>query len=367
MTTVRIIADDLTGALDAAAPFVAVVGPLPVLWDAPSNPGSGDSFALDTETRDAKELGVDWLAGFHGADVAFKKIDSLLRGRTVDEIAACLESGLFESVLIAPAFPMQQRITRHGQQHWRAGPDDDWQPVDCDLVAALTRRRAPIRRASSAAEIGGRGSFLCDAATEADLRAIVSAGSRLVEPVLWIGTAGLARVLAGPPAEVAPTTLPAPLLLVVGSHHPVTRAQVERLAAHAPEAITTVRPGGADLVAAVEDLAAGLDERRRAALVLELPDGTGGDVAGPWFDRVMDLAIRRLPAPGSLVVTGGATLHRLVRTLSARSLLVVGEPLPGIARSRLEGGRWPGATVVSKSGAFGAPELLVRWWKLVHG
>ena len=101
--------------------------------------------------------------------------------------------------------------------------------------------------------------------------------------------------------------------------------------------------------------------------MLELPDGTGGDVAGPWFDRVMDRAIRRLPAPGSLVVTGGATLHRLVRALCARSLLVVGEPMPGIARSRLEGGRWPGATVVSKSGAFGAPELLVRWWKLVHG
>jgi 4-hydroxythreonine-4-phosphate dehydrogenase len=41
--------------------------------------------------------------------------------------------------------------------------------------------------------------------------------------------------------------------------------------------------------------------------------------------------------------------------------------MPGVARSRLEGGGWPGATVVSKSGAFGAPDLLVRWWNLVQG
>jgi hypothetical protein len=30
VTTVRIVADDLTGALDEAAPFVATTGPLPV-------------------------------------------------------------------------------------------------------------------------------------------------------------------------------------------------------------------------------------------------------------------------------------------------------------------------------------------------
>ena len=76
----------------------------------------------------------------------------------------------------------------------------------------------------------------------------------------------------------------------------------------------------------------------------------------------MDLAIRRLPPPGSLVVTGGATLFRLARRLAADALLVSGEAMPGVARSRLRGGRWASATVLSKSGAFGTPDLLVRWW-----
>ena len=88
--------------------------------------------------------------------------------------------------------------------------------------------------------------------------------------------------------------------------------------------------------------------------------GSAKLLKAPPYPR--DLAIRRLPPPGSLVVTGGATLFRLVRRLGAGALLVSGEVMPGVARSRLEGGRWSGATVISKSGAFGTPDLLVRWW-----
>jgi len=360
--SIRIIADDLTGALDAAAPFAAITGPLPVFWEIPAGRELRGSFALDSETRDGRR-GSDWIEGFQGADLAFKKIDSLLRGRTVDEIVACLESGRFASAVIAPAFPRQQRITRGGRQHWRAGPDDAWQPVERDLMADLCRR-VPISHASAAEAVAGRGFFLCDAVTEADLRAIVDAGRRLAGPLLWVGTAGLARALADPP-EATATKLPAPLLVVIGSHHPVTLAQVERLAAHAPEAIATIGPA-ADVGAATDAVADWLDARRRAGLVLALPDGTGADVAGPLFDRVLGLATERLPTPASLVVSGGATLFRLARALGADALAVTGEAMPGVARSRLEGGRWPGATVISKSGAFGRPDLLVRWWRDVQ-
>jgi uncharacterized protein YgbK (DUF1537 family) len=238
LRNVRIIADDLTGALDAAAPFAAVMGPVPILWEMPSHPAPVGSFALDTETRDAVRPRPDWIEGFQGAGLAFKKIDSLLRGQTVEEVAACLESGRFVSALIAPAFPRQQRITRGGRQYWRAGPEDAWQPVERDLMAEL-RRRVPISHGSSAEAVAGRGFFLCDAVADEDLRALVEVGQRLSRPLLWIGTAGLARALADPPEPIA-TTLPAPLLVVIGSHHPVTLAQLERLAAHAPEAIASI-------------------------------------------------------------------------------------------------------------------------------
>jgi D-threonate/D-erythronate kinase len=363
MTIIRIIADDLTGALDAAAPLVRLAGAMPVLWDAAAAAQARASFALDSESRDRPASAECWLAALRGADVAYKKIDSLLRGRTVEEIAACLASGRFGSAVIAPAFPAQQRITRGGRQYWRPSPTTAWQPVGVELMTELRRRGLPIRHARSSGDIAARGFFLCDAAAEDDLAAIVHAGRGLTTPLLWIGTAGLARALAGPSGPAVATALPPPLLLVIGSHHPVTLAQVEQLAAHAAEAVAIIRLDSSDLAAAVEALAATLAGQGRAALVFALPDGTGADIAGPLFDRVMALAIERLAPPRSLVVTGGATLFRLARALGARSLLVTGELMPGIAVSRVEGGRWPGAIVLSKSGAFGAPDLLVRWWQ----
>ena len=217
MTVVRIVADDLTGALDAAAPLVGVAGPLPVLWDGQAALRAGGSFVLDSESRDAPAP-ARWSEALRGADLAYKKIDSLLRGRTVDEIAACLESGAFPSAVIAPAFPAQHRITRGGRQYWRPGPDSPWLPVEVDLIGELGRRGLPVRHAASPQDVIGSGFFLCDAGSDDGLRAIVRAGRALDGLPLWIGTAGLARALAGA-APAAPAGRPA-LAAAAGDRQP---------------------------------------------------------------------------------------------------------------------------------------------------
>lgn len=190
----RIVADDLTGALDTAAPFAAATDPVPVFWDQTRRSGS---YALDTETRERRTDTYGWVEHLHGAALSVKKIDSLLRGRTAEEILACLEGGRFRSAVIAPAFPAQDRITRLGRQYWRAAGQRTWQPVDVDLLLEL-RRSLPIVHAKSAKALAADGFFLCDAETEAQLQAIVEAGRRMAAPVLWCGSAGLARALAGP-------------------------------------------------------------------------------------------------------------------------------------------------------------------------
>ncbi|MBV9251523.1 MAG: hypothetical protein JO227_20025, partial [Acetobacteraceae bacterium] len=78
----RLLADDLTGALDTAAQFVPLTGPVPVVW---SDPGLRGSLAIDSGTREAEEKAAQAIARelarlLSGADIAFKKIDSLLRG-----------------------------------------------------------------------------------------------------------------------------------------------------------------------------------------------------------------------------------------------------------------------------------------------
>jgi D-threonate/D-erythronate kinase len=355
MTRVRIVADDLTGALDAAAPFAAPASPLPVLWSQEVAAARSGSFALDTESREGATLGrlEDALPLLAGAEVALKKIDSLLRGNTLAEIGLCLESRRFASVVVAPAFPAQQRITQGGRQLWRKAGSDPWQPVAADL------RLDGVRHAAKPGEIEGEGAFLCDAGSEADLDAIVAAARRLAPPLLWVGTAGLARALAGAPRSLPQDELPRPLLVVIGSHHPVTLAQVETLAEVRPQAV--VRLGlDEDPDPPIARIRQMLGEEGAAALILTVPDGTGAHVAAPVFDRAFARAATLLPPPASLIVSGGATLHRLVQVLNARALLCEGEILPGIAGSTLEGGRWNGARVVSKSGGFGSAEVLTR-------
>ena len=90
------------------------------------------------------------------------------------------------------------------------------------------------------------GVFLCDADDEADLMEIATSPA-LSPPVLWCGSAGLARALARPgtPMSLA-EALPPPRLLLVGTAHPVTLAQLERLDPVPPAAsrllVSTCRP-----------------------------------------------------------------------------------------------------------------------------
>ena len=85
MTILRLIADDLTGALDTAAQFTGRTGPLPVLLDQTTAAPEG-SYAVNLSCRDGdQQTAVACtranLRCYSGADLAFKKIDSLLRGR----------------------------------------------------------------------------------------------------------------------------------------------------------------------------------------------------------------------------------------------------------------------------------------------
>ena len=349
----RIVADDLTGALDSAAPFAAATSPLPVHWDrAPQ----GGSYALDTETRERSADPIEWVHHLHGAAPAFKKIDSLLRGRTADEILACLERGRFRSAIIAPAFPAQDRITRLGRQYWRTAGQRAWQPVDADLLLEL-RRSLPIVHAKSAKALAADGFFLCDAETEEQLDAIVAAGRRMVAPVLWCGSAGLARALAGPPRAQAPFVLKAPLLMLIGSNHAVSRAQHTAIGAHRPTLVTRLGSGAVER--AVADVASLIGLGTSAALAVDLPPDSPRE-ARELLAETFGLIAARMPRPGSLLVTGGETLFGLLQALGAASLVATGELMPGVPHGRIVGGRWHDLTVVSKSGGFGAPDLLIR-------
>ncbi len=333
--TLRLLADDLTGALDSAARFVSLVGPVPVQWRTDDLPPTA---AIDAGTRDldtaAAHAAIARLAPLlRGADIAFKKIDSLLRGHVAVELAACMRH--FEHCVLAPAFPFQGRITGGGRQLARDG--DHWQDSGVDLPAALRDCGLTVA--------------MHDAETDADLDTIVAAGRVLAGSVLWCGTGGLAGALAGRRVVPCPR-LARPILALIGSDHSVSASQL----AATGNRLLRIAAAGTDAIAAIRrSLQSGA-----TAVCVALPGGTPRAEAARRIGLCFAELLAALDRPGTLIVSGGETLRRLCDALGVAGLDVDGEIEPGVPTSTLRGGTWDGQRVVSKSGAFGDAGFLAR-------
>lgn len=390
MTRLRILADDLTGALDCAAAF----GPgVPVHL---GRAGQAQAQGIDivaTATRDvpphtlAEHLAPS-LAWLRGADVALKKIDSLLRGNTFAEMHWLAQQAPFAALGVVPAFPAQQRLTQHGQQRWRS-PDGAW-AVAGDLRAQLQALGWRVDTGPEAPPPGsGPLAWVPDVHGDAELDHVAQHALRAGPSWLWCASAGLAHALARqglrpePPGGQAAST-PAVAatadaarteaahadaahadakdacrhpLLVSASHHPVTRSQWQVLqhtpglrCRHwdtAPLPLQTDAPG---------------------PLLLDLsPQGrlSAAQAAALLQTQARALA-QSAPRPRVLVVVGGDTLLALCRALGATGLCSAQAPArAGWGCARLQGGRWPDLLCYTRSGAFGGPHDLLEMLRSV--
>ena len=314
MTSLRLLADDLTGALDSAARFATAAAPISVTWQA-STPGGPAAF--DSGTRDLPRALVGsrlepFISPLAAGDPAFKKIDSLLRGHVALEVSTCV--GAFDHCVLAPAFPFQGRITRQGRQ--LLSDSGVWRDTGVDLASELRQYGISVQ--------------VKDAETEEDLDAIVAEGRRLGGRVLWCGTGGLAGALAGCRQVSRPALVP-PLLAVIGSNHPMSQAQI----AAVPSAL------------------------RGSVITCELPERIGRREARSRIGQTFVALLTRVARPGTLFVSGGETLRDLCVALGVTHLEVDGELEPGVPTSVMRGGSWDGQRLVSKSGAFGDSNFLV--------
>jgi len=349
---VAIVADDLTGALDAAAPFAARGQPTAVALDAQGAAALGHFavVSVDADSRHRPAGEAAWrvreayaaLAPGPG-DVPFKKLDSTLRGQPVAETLAADAACGRPHLLLTPAFPAQGRIVRDGQVlvHGR--------PLAASEQAADGRApppAGPLPAAFAATGVAAAGwrpgtplpehrLVVADAESDADLACAVRAFAAAPGRVLFVGSRGLADALAEALYGPRPPSRPLPpargrVLYVVGSRAAATRAQLEAFG-HAAV--------GAEILAA--------------------PAVPGDPVAvAAHLGRE---AARRLadPAVGAVVASGGDTARAVLAAAGVGMLEVLDEPLPGIARARIAiAGR--SLPFVGKAGGFGAPDVFLR-------
>ena len=348
MTILRLIADDLTGALDTAAQFTGRIGPLPVLLDR-NMPTPEGSYVMDLSCRDCDEQTAvaaarEAVRHFAGADLAFKKIDSLLRGHWAAELAGIVSSGMFRRIVLTPAFPAQGRLTRGGRQ---------MRTQSCSEAVLIKDIAAELQRHGLSLHDRNCDIVLPDAESDADLDAIARRYAHEPAP-LWCGAAGLARALAQRPPRIG-RPLGAPHLVIVGSRHPVSLRQIEVTAAARPEWFAPMTDSGFE-----ERVQTTLAARGRCIVLPALPPGLSEMEAIERIARGVERLAERLPPPAALTVIGGETFAAVCRVLRATWLSVDGEFLPGIPASRMESGLWRGTVCASKSGAFGEPDWLLN-------
>jgi D-threonate/D-erythronate kinase len=356
MTRLRLIADDLTGTLDTAAGFTGLCGPIPVAWPELLSAEAPGCLAIDSGTRElsadvAARIVGDLAPRLHGADVAFKKVDSLLRGPWAAELAAVMRLGAWNRCVVAPAFPYQGRRTEDGRQ--RARRDGAWDTVSGDIAEALRAAGLPARRAA-AADGPVAGVAIYDAASDDDLARIAELGDD--GPVLWCGSGGLAAALARGAAPPGDHRLAGPVLGLFGSDRPETAAQLAACGPHHQ----ILAPDDPDHAGS---LTASLDRTGVVLASLALPHGTAREAAAARIAETYAGAVGRIARPGTLLVAGGETLKALCLALGVERIDVTGQIIPGLPRSTLRGGRWDGLAVVSKSGAFGTEGV---WRDLLH-
>lgn len=353
MTLLRLLADDLTGALDTGAEFVGLCGPLNVSWTETLPAALSGSLVIDSGTREFVRPQVlpvmeRLVPALYDATIAFKKVDSLMRGEWAAELAACLLSGRWQSCIVAPAFAYQGRRTRGGQQFARA-QDGSWSPTGRNIVEQLVAEGLDARQGQPDEELPP-GISVFDADSDDDLARVVAVGRRAAGSVLWCGSGGLARALAHGNEVSASSRLSAPVLGVFGSDQPATAAQLAACGSHT----VTLAEGNPDHA---HDVSRRLATAGVALVRFGLPPGISRADAAQRIARGLADLTARLDRPGTLIVAGGETLKALCLGLGTQSLKITGQIAPGLPRSTMQGGRWAGVEIVSKSGAFGGPNL----------
>lgn len=369
MSGLRILADDLTGALDSAAAFA---GDVPVYLDRPeSHDAAGYSVAaVATGTRDVPletlparlAASLPWLTR---ADLAFKKIDSLLRGNTFAEVAYTARAGGFRRVVFAPAFPRQGRVTIDGRQAVippgkSLNNREDvgaGSPADAFAVFGLPTSPAEPARDDALAV------WIPDIRSDDELARVAARSLQGdTRGWLWCGSAGLAHAIAGArgmaPNARAPEVRPAapgPVVLISASRHPVVRRQWDIVRTAERGAVMVTHGQQATLRAAFRAMGHGFDV---AMFDLSPTRMLAPADAAALLRRQLDAIVRQSPRPGALVVVGGDTLLALCRTAGAHALMASASPRLGWGCARLVGGVWDGIPCYSRSGAFGDPDDL---------
>ncbi|CEG28669.1 four-carbon acid sugar kinase family protein [Bacillus sp. B-jedd] len=417
MSKIVLIADDLTGACDSGVQFtqkglisvVSLDGNIP-------NGQKTEVIIFDTNSR-ALPKDEAYHAVYKIAEkinslqytLLYKKVDSTLRGNLGSEVDALMDRLQLDIAVVAPALPELGRTTEKGIHYLNGIPvseteiaNDPKTPVIesniVKLLSSQSKREAVLfqkevfKEGPRAVEAAIKGFvaekkllLVFDAARREDLYEVVRNLKDLPFRMAWVGSAGLAEALSpeGRPSLTVATMPEAsgrrPVVVVCGSRSGVARRQADYIIEHSktasvqlmPQALLDERDRKAEIARCQTELKEFLSKGRDVLLHVEtgvgVPASRSADIPYIIADTLGEIAsdaiqVHRLEG---LVMTGGDTAKAIAKKLGVQGMELVGEAERGLPISRLLG--MPGLLAVTKAGAFGTDQSLLRALKLLKG
>lgn len=403
--SVLIIADDFTGANDTAVQF----SKLGFQTISTLNLELLDEYlrkfnvvAISTESRSDEpliaykklyEVGIK--IKHYDNVLLYKKIDSTLRGNIVDEIKGLFDAIQPDLVVFAPAYPKQGRTTLKGIHLVNGIPVDQTfygrdpkKPVKSSYVPSFfndvfgtlyTHIFLENLRSGEFRNLLNKYKVLSfDVENENDLKIIVENLIEFGGKILWVGSAGLAEVLAS--TAIIGNFVGKPVLLVVGSLNDLTRRQltnfIERFNCkliklniknlliafdeECSKVINQVKEAlkiGADIIITTSYYPDQINEGKFIASEMGL---SISEVSARIADNVGKIVSNIMREFGvktfsGLFTTGGDITMAVMKNAGIDSLEVVGEVEPGIPLLRFDD-----LHIVTKAGGFGKDLSIVR-------
>jgi 4-phospho-D-threonate 3-dehydrogenase / 4-phospho-D-erythronate 3-dehydrogenase len=338
---ILILADDLSGAAEAAAGFLGRGGSLQIQL-APAPP-SADITIIDLDNRrDALDTGARIRALLcaipgAGSQRVLVKIDSLLRGNIATTLAALSDTG--RPIVVAAGNPALDRTIVGGAPFVGGVPLHE-----TDLWHAETT--APPR---CVADVVGdvRDVRICDVTSDADLDAVVAEAT---PDTILVGTGALTAAVArslpvGPRSTGAPCGTRA--VFVVGSADSAAHDQLAALAA----AGIPVRYFDRDELLDGTAVVAGPTD----SVALAIAGPVRPDDAPRLVSALADAAAGIIDNATDLVLTGGETARAVLDRLGVHAL----EPIHEIHTGAIVSVTPAGRRVVTRPGSFGGRHSLV--------
>jgi uncharacterized protein YgbK (DUF1537 family) len=406
-----ILADDLTGANDTAIQFVnrglsAVVIPhterfTPALYNA------YDVIAISTNSRgmstaDAYNAVRETIrkGKTGGEDFFYKKIDSVLRGNPGGELAAVIDEIGTSLAIVAPSFPANQSILKHGRLCSGTGIVDAVQVLSKGInrkVESIPLEE--VRRGEKNTinyimdrHAGGTTVFVADAVSDEDLETIYRSSLYLEKPPVLAGAAAFASHIAagmgntaGKPSPGADSTAlrnNGPVLVVAGTRQGETAAQITTISRILSIPIICFKVDrvaegkrGEAIIEAFDEVTQQIRQKQDICIIAvesmfrsAIPPGdvarsTEAETIGNAIAEALGVLTRKLLDAfefSVLICTGGDTSLGVCSSLGITGIQPVSEICPGIPLGKIIGGPHEGRYIITKSGRFGNNSSLLE-------